>query len=743
MASAIPKLEKQHVLAALAEVDANGVPPDRNAKSFDLLYNGQSYPPKYVISLAVKTATGEELEPSAFSGGEPTNSILRDLGFEVVPRAKQSLRDNLEKVMAEYVAARTGGQFGKTHELWGVFAELKKSFRLLGSVESNPNLRVKASVGQGNWTKVPWIAVLDERETDTTQRGVYVVFLFRQDMTGVYLTLAQGVTEPQKQLGLKEARSFLHRRSAEVRTYTQDLADYGFALDDRIDLKADPGLGADYADSVIAYKLYQKGNVPDDETIETDVAALLQAHGRYLDRRKVEPETFRTWIFQANPAYYDLAGALRALKQQTWQVTAHRDEMRVGDTVYVWESGPNAGIVGSATIEIEPKEMEVYPAEKQFVRDQSKFAGGRTLAVLGIQKVLKKRLLRSELQEDPILQSLQVIRQPQGTNFLVTPVQTKRIEELLTANNPDVFPPESTLASLHQLTFLPTDQLTEIENILLAKKQVIFEGPPGSGKTYVAQLFARYFAGLPLRGPASPRVRIVQFHQSYSYEDFVEGIRPETKDGHIEYRVAPGIFRRICKDAEDDLEEKRYVVIIDEINRGNISRIFGELLMLLEYRDLEVELPYQKDGSLFSIPPNVFLIGTMNTTDRSLAQIDYALRRRFLFYRLAPVVADTAPVLSGWLESQHAISSEDKLTVLQLFLALNGRIRKELGEHFQIGHSYFMQPDVATAVGRKRIWDHAVLPLLEEYFYNRRDREALLAEFGLEQLLGTKSSQEV
>jgi 5-methylcytosine-specific restriction protein B len=312
----------------------------------------------------------------------------------------------------------------------------------------------------------------------------------------------------------------------------------------------------------------------------------------------------------------------------------------------------------------------------------------------------------------------------------------------LSANNPEFLSPESTLTALHQLTFLPADQLKEIENILLAKKQIIFEGPPGSGKTYVARLFGRYFAGLPLLGPASPRLRIVQFHQSYSYEDFVEGIRPETKDGHIEYRVAPGIFRRICKDAEDDLEEKRYVVIIDEINRGNISRIFGELLMLLEYRDLEVELPYQKDGSLFSIPANIFLIGTMNTTDRSLAQIDYALRRRFLFYRLAPVVADTAPVLGGWLEAQISFSSEDKETVLQLFLALNARIRKELGEHFQIGHSYFMQPDVATATGRKRIWDHAVLPLLEEYFYNRRDREALLAEFGLEKLLPTKLTQE-
>ena len=233
------------------------------------------------------------------------------------------------------------------------------------------------------------------------------------------------------------------------------------------------------------------------------------------------------------------------------------------------------------------------------------------------------------------------------------------------------------------------------------------EGQAWSAQTYVARLFARYFAGVPLQGSPSGQVRIVQFHQSYSYEDFVEGIRPETKDGHIEYAIAPGIFRRICKDAADDLEEKRYVIIIDEINRGNISRIFGELLMLLEYRDLEVELPYQKDGSTFFIPKNVFVIGTMNTTDRSLAQIDYALRRRFFFYRLLPVVGDEAPVLNRWLESQVSFSPDEKQEVLRLFVALNSRVRKELGEHFQIGHSYFMHPDIRTGTGRKRIWEHA------------------------------------
>jgi 5-methylcytosine-specific restriction protein B len=157
--------------------------------------------------------------------------------------------------------------------------------------------------------------------------------------------------------------------------------------------------------------------------------------------------------------------------------------------------------------------------------------------------------------------------------------------------------------------------------------------------------------------------------------------------------------------------------------------------MLLEYRNLEVELPYQKDGSRFSIPENVFLIGTMNTTDRSLAQIDYALRRRFFFYRLSPVVGDEAPVLSRWLEAQTSVDPDQRQLVLRLFQNLNSRVRKELGEHFQIGHSYFMGPDAMTESGRKRIWEHAVIPLLEEYFYNRRDRDDLLVEFGLERLL--------
>ncbi len=125
----------------------------------------------------------------------------------------------------------------------------------------------------------------------------------------------------------------------------------------------------------------------------------------------------------------------------------------------------------------------------------------------------------------------------------------------------------------------------------------------------------------------------------------------------------------------------------------------------------------------------------MNTTDRSLAQIDYALRRRFFFYRLMPTESGTAPVLRRWLEAQADLSPSEREQILRLFLSLNHRIRKELGEHFQIGHSYFMAPDIRTDAGRERIWKFAVIPLGEEYFYNRRDRDALLSEFSIQSLM--------
>jgi 5-methylcytosine-specific restriction protein B len=234
-------------------------------------------------------------------------------------------------------------------------------------------------------------------------------------------------------------------------------------------------------------------------------------------------------------------------------------------------------------------------------------------------------------------------------------------------------------------------------------------------------------------------VELVQFHQAYGYEDFVQGIRPVTDDeGRLQYRVLPGIFMRLCDLARNN-PGKRFVLIVDEINRGNLSRIFGELLLLLEYRNERVRLPYGAVDGLteqpyLTNPENLYLIGTMNSTDRSLALIDYALRRRFYFYRFLPVVDDRAPVLEGWLAEQEMPDTE-RQRVLRLFVELNRRVQQERSSDFQIGHSYFMTRDIGTPAGRDRVWRRALRPLLAEYFHTERDPEATLAEFAPDRLL--------
>jgi 5-methylcytosine-specific restriction endonuclease McrBC GTP-binding regulatory subunit McrB len=286
-------------------------------------------------------------------------------------------------------------------------------------------------------------------------------------------------------------------------------------------------------------------------------------------------------------------------------------------------------------------------------------------------------------------------------------------------------------AKLIAATLLNEVFLREIKDLLEDKKQLIFKGPPGSGKTYVAEKFARWFTGQSLDAETllNEQVEIVQFHQSYGYEDFVQGIRPETNDDdQLVYRVRDGIFLTLCERAKAN-PGKPFVLIIDEINRGNISRIFGELLLLLEYRGMSVRLPYGSgDQATLTIPKNLYIIGTMNTADRSLAQIDYALRRRFYFVRFMPVEDGRAEVFENWLATRD-IDPADWSRLLHLFVTLNQGIREHLGtDDLQIGHSYFMTDGIETEVVLDRVWVRAVSPLLNEYLHHHRNRDEILAE---------------
>jgi uncharacterized protein (DUF2461 family) len=268
------------------------------------------------------------------------------------------------------------------------------------------------------------------------------------------------------------------------------------------------------------------------------------------------------------------------------------------------------------------------------------------------------------------------------------------------------------LAHLCTDTFLDVGFWQEVELLLREKKQLVFYGPPGTGKTWVARQFARYW----IDAAAEPGgdVQVVQFHPSYAYEEFVEGIRPQSVEGadgrrELSYPVKKGLFRRFCEQART-YPRRRYVLILDEINRGELPRILGELLYLLEYRRESVVLPYS--GERFAIPSNVYLLGTMNTADRSIALVDHALRRRFHFVDMKP---DSDVLRRYFIDGEMAWTAD-------LLDQVNHQLEEDGIEwHLHIGHSHFMREDL-DEVRLRLIWDHSITPTLEEYFYRQPDR---------------------
>ena len=274
-------------------------------------------------------------------------------------------------------------------------------------------------------------------------------------------------------------------------------------------------------------------------------------------------------------------------------------------------------------------------------------------------------------------------------------------------DNPAGGKTKSDLAALAQGTYLTEKFLEDIVELLEDKKQVIFQGPPGTGKTYVAQALAECLAG------AKERVTLVQFHPSYAYEDFVQGFRPRTLDsGQPGFALQDGPLIRAASEAIEDPEEKHFLVI-DEINRGNLAKVFGELYFLLEYRNREMALQYTE--SPFSLPDNLYIIGTMNTADRSIALVDLTLRRRFHFVEFHPDDEPVKNVLRRYL-GQKAPGMEWVADVVE---RANVQLQKD--RDAAIGPSYFMK-DNLNEDSVQRIWKHNVLPYIAELLHGQPER---------------------
>jgi len=367
-------------------------------------------------------------------------------------------------------------------------------------------------------------------------------------------------------------------------------------------------------------------------------------------------------------------------------------DARKGDFVVFYESSPTLQIVGLAVVERE--------------------SDGQTI-IFKKTEGLESGIALSEIKAVDELRNMQFLKNSQGSFYSLTADEYDYIEDLIREKNP-VMPAKAVMEYtrkdfLNEVFSLSKDDYDNLRTLLLDKQNIILQGSPGVGKTCSAKRLAYSILG----EKDDSKVQLVQFHQNYTYEDFVMGYKPNEDGG---FYLRPGVFYNFCKRAQQHPDDK-YFFIIDEINRGNLSKILGELMMLIEkdYRGETLVLPYNQEE--FSVPKNLYIIGMMNTADRSLAMMDYALRRRFSFFEMKPGFSTY-----GFKAYQDSLANEDFDKLVSAIIDLNKVIESDdsLGSGFCIGHSYLCNKDKkdVNSDWLKRVVKFDIAPMLREYWFD-------------------------
>ena len=407
------------------------------------------------------------------------------------------------------------------------------------------------------------------------------------------------------------------------------------------------------------------------------------------------------WWLNANPKIWSFASVNIGESQSYTLYNENGNKRRIfqnfldvkaGDIVVCYESAPSKKIVGLAQITAENNGEKIV-----FEKTES----------------LGSPIGYSTLKECMELENMEFFVNPNGSLFKLTKEEYDFIMDMIREENPIIKPVE--LEKYSKADFLSEVYMTEekydtLAHLLKNKKNVILQGAPGVGKTFAAKRLAYSIMG----EKDESRVEFVQFHQSYSYEDFIMGYKPEGETFELKY----GIFYRFCQKASSQ-PDKDFFFIIDEINRGNMSKILGELMMLIEkdYRGTKTTLAY--NGLPFSVPKNLYLIGMMNTADRSLAMIDYALRRRFSFFEIEPGFRS-----DGFKAYQNSFENDTFNVLIDRIVELNKEIVTDgsLGSGFCIGHSYFCGQKECTDEWMREVVEYDIIPMLNEYWFDDKSK---------------------
>lgn len=837
-------IQQEHLLEAIKVIDKQGIRPNRKSSTYDVAYNGKLYPPKLIVSIANRFATGTELDHKNFSGGIGTQAfkLLENNGFKIIKKEMNPIVDLIQRYKKHIKNTELKDEVYK----WELLKTYKgrpdpnaQDFKEeIGDIKFQ-NLLYQMSTAVINHIAKEYPVELSEKfEFLFNENELLLIRLntFKAETLKLYRKLEDKLGTHQDErsmatyLTLHNPEKYTFYKSSFYKKYCkvigvkpakagQKYIHYLELINDLVDnyVKKDTEL----IDLVNAY-IPQQYNSDNHLLLAQDI--LYQMLDKVID-------TPNYWIFQGNPKIYDIKTALADNAIDTWAVKAHKDKIIEGDKVILWVTGKDSGCYALADVISDVYEGTDEENQLKYYADKNENVSASRVKIKVTLDCSRTPITKEEINKIPKLKSLKV--GSQGTNFSATQTEYNAIVQLMNSksamNKKDIKinkplnqilygPPGTgkTFALKKEYFSKYTSKETSIskakhfENVVKECSwwQVIAIALLDLGKSKVSDIFKHTwvqqkallsdsktvrptlwgqlqthtvesceFVGVknrrapfifnktensdweiledevkeqvpelyelmdrvnnfvPNPDKEIKRYKFTTFHQSFSYEDFIEGIKPIIPENGEEsddlgYKVEDGLFKQMCKDAENDPDNK-YAIFIDEINRGNVSAIFGELITLIEpdkrkgaKNEISVVLPYSKKP--FAVPQNLDIIGTMNTADRSVEALDTALRRRFSFVEMMP---------KPELLKDSIINGIDLNSLLK---TINERIEVLIDRDHTIGHAYFI--NVTTEQELKETFKNNIVPLLQEYFFGDYGKIGLVLGEGFVKAIQPKTN---